>query len=817
MRTSLQTFPFPPVQPCPPRFGNPFGRTTRLHTGRPPKQAALAVALAVAWCVASPSFAQDSLALKPQRELIPPPASPKKDEKTPTFASGLRMDRWQDRYTVIEGDAEVRKREQTIQADKIKYDDVEDEVHATGNVRTFKNGDRFVGPEMRMQVDKQLGFFDSPTFFLKAKDARGDAKRVDFTGNDQYRLTDAKYTTCKPGDDSWYLRSKDVKLDYAEQEAEAKDATLYFKDVPIGYAPWFPFALYSGRRSGFLSPTFSQSNTRGIEVAAPFYWNIAPNRDMTITPRYMSRRGAQAAAHYRYLSEDFSALQAIGYDGETRVEYMPKDNLLGKARWAGRVTHTHRIRPHWTASVDINRVSDITYFSDLSNRIAATGQSYLPTTLSTTYSGNWASSGSWALTTSSNTYQELDDGTGKKLAPIYNIAPLTSFSASRFDIGGFDFSSTAEYKRFTHPTATQLNRWSAYPVLSYPLLRPGMFLIPKIGVHMSHYAMQDQGLVPATRNASRTVPVVSLDGGIVLERETSLFGKEWLATVEPRAFYSYIPFRDQTRIVTDTSTVFDTGRADVTFDQLFTENTYSGTDRFANTNQVTLAVSSRLLDPTTGAERVRVSVGQRFYFADQDIRTAIPGEVPRTGKKSDILLAASGEIAPKFFIDTGLQYTPTLGNNLGTVQRYSLGARYNPEPRKVISALYRYNRNVIDATTNKVLNQFDVSGQWPIANAYGGTIHAVGRVNYSISEKRLVESLFGLEFEASCWTARAVAQRYVTGLQKSTTGVFFQLELNDFVKIGNNPLGLLKRSIPGYAPVNANRADDRDNGLYSYE
>jgi LPS-assembly protein len=773
------------------------------------RRAALALALAQAWGVA---WAQAPLALRSQRDLIAP-ESYKKDEKLPAFATGLRMDRLQDRITVIEGDAEVRKRTQTIRADTIRYDDVEDEVHATGNVRTFKNGDRFIGPELRMRVDQQTGYFDNPTFFLKAKNARGDGSRIDFEGNDLYRVSDAKYTTCGPGDDSWYLKSADLKMDYARDQAIAHDATLYFQDVPIGHAPWFPFALNSGRRSGFLSPTFSQSNTRGIEVATPFYWNIAPNRDATLTPRYMSRRGAQAAGYYRYLSDDYDPVKVQGYNGEARVELMPKDQLLGRSRYGLRWLHDHRFSPNWTARVDYNYVSDINYFTDLSNRIAATGQSYLPTDLYTTYSGSWGGGGSWSAQLRSLTYQELDNGSGSKAATTFDVLPWATFAANRYDIGGFDFSSTGEYKRFSHPTATNLNRWSAYPTLSYPIIRPGLFVVPKFGLHVSHYALRDPGLVANNRSVSRNLPVFSLDSGAVFERDLSLFGRDFLHTIEPRAFYSYIPFRDQSRIATTAGAVFDTGRSDVNFEQFFTENPYSGTDRFANANQLTLAVSSRLLDSTTGAERVRVAIGQRLYFKDQDPRTALPGEVPRTGKKSDVLFAATGEVASKLFLDTGLQYTPSVGK----AQRYSIGARYQPETRKVVSAVYRYNRNVVDAVTAKELNQFDISGQWPLAKAYGGTVHAVGRVNYSISEKRLVEALAGVEFEAGCWTARAVAQRYVTGVQRATTQLFFQLELNDFVRVGNNPLGLLKRSVPGYAPVGQDRATDADRGLFSFE
>lgn len=243
--------------------------------------------------------------------------------------------------------------------------------------------------------------------------------------------------------------------------------------------------------------------------------------------------------------------------------------------------------------------------------------------------------------------------------------------------------------------------------------------------------------------------------------------------------YLRVPVRDQSRMP-----VFDTGLADFNFAQVFADNVYSGADRIADASQVTFGVTSRLLGADKAGERIRVSLAQRYYFANQTV--TLPGEPVRTGRSSDFLAALSGEIAPKLLLDTALQYNP----GSGSVQRGSIGVRWTPELAKTISASYRFRRDQIE--------QVDFAAQWKFdANWYG-----VGRYNYSIRDNKMIEALAGFEYDGGCWVGRFVVQRFVTAAQQSTTALFFQIELNGLSRLGSNPIDLLRRNIPGYSKLN---------------
>jgi LPS-assembly protein len=264
----------------------------------------------------------------------------------------------------------------------------------------------------------------------------------------------------------------------------------------------------------------------------------------------------------------------------------------------------------------------------------------------------------------------------------------------------------------------------------------------------------------------------------------SWFGNSLTQTLEPRIYYLYVPERDQRQFP-----VFDSALTDFNFAQIFGENRYGGGDRIGDANQATAMLTSRLLDPQTGAETLRAAFGQRFYFDTQKV--GLPGETLRSDRQTDFLASLSGRILPKTYADVGIQYNPRLDR----IDRLNVGGRYQPEIGKVLNAGYRYSRDQ--------LGQIDISGQWPIVGGW----HAVGRFNYSTKDGRMIESVAGLEFDGGCWVGRVVLQRLATQTQNSNTALFFQLELNGFTKVGSNPLDILRRSVPGYGIINQPASD----------
>ena len=291
----------------------------------------------------------------------------------------------------------------------------------------------------------------------------------------------------------------------------------------------------------------------------------------------------------------------------------------------------------------------------------------------------------------------------------------------------------------------------------------------------------------------RNLPIFSVDAGVAFERDFSWFGKSLAQTLEPRLYYLLVPQRTQNNIP-----VFDSGLADFNFATIFSDNTYSGVDRIADANQITAALTSRLLDPQTGEEYVRGMIGQRYYIARQNV--TLPGEPARPGGTSDFLAALSGRLMPNTYADTAWQYDPREGQT----ERFVVGGRWQPDFAKVLNASYRYTRDHSGITGGTPgIRQVDFSGQWPLAQGWYG----VGRFNYSIREKKIIETVGGLEYNGGCWVGRLVLQRYATASGDTNTALFVQLELNDFSKIGSNPLELLARRIPGYGRINQPPSD----------
>jgi LPS-assembly protein len=334
-----------------------------------------------------------------------------------------------------------------------------------------------------------------------------------------------------------------------------------------------------------------------------------------------------------------------------------------------------------------------------------------------------------------------------------------------------------EYVEFSHPTLINGKRLVLNPSASYPLLSDtAVYVTPKLALHSTQYVMGANNTA-ALPDASRTLPLFSLDSGVAFERETQFFGNNYVQTLEPRAFYVYVPYHNQNLLPN-----FDTAQADFSFTQIFTENRFFGNDRIGDANQVTLATTTRVLSEDNGAERFKLTLGERFSFIAPQVYLLTPAG---NTAKSDILLAVGGRMTPALSLDSEMDYDP----NQSHAQRYSWIARYRPEPGKTFNFGYRFQRNT--------MRQTDVSGQWPLSKNWG----TVARMNYSFQDKRILDSIAGLEYNQSCWTLRLVAQHYTTATRQSNTGFFVQLELNDLMQVGSDPLSLLKQNVPGYAKL----------------
>lgn len=712
-------------------------------------------ALAAALCAAAAVQAQDAA-----------PAA-----KGPTTIDAEKIEGVSDLEVTARGSVELKRDDLTIFSEFLKYNQELGRVEAEGGVRLQRGNDRFFGPRLRYNTTDDTGEFEEPTYLLQREQtARGRASRIEFLGQDRMRLRDATFTTCEPGRDDWVLLVEELELDYPAEEGRARQPRLRFLDTTIAALPFATFPLEKRRKSGFLTPYYSQTTSRGLELGVPYYWNIAPEQDATLTPVYMTKRGTQLKTAYRYLDPK--------YAGELKLELLPDDKEFKRTRHGLSLQHSHRFGPSASAQLDFNRVSDDRYFVDLGSQVRQVSVGNLNRDAIFNYSGAIGDQG-YSLQARIQRFQTLQD----PLAPIvspYHRVPQLSFGATRNDIAGlFDAGLPAELVRFSHPTLIQGTRVTLNPTLSAPLLAPGWFLTPKLGLRYARYSLDQPGVgQPPQPHAS--IPWGSVDGGLVFERGARWFGESLTQTLEPRLFYVHVPFRNQ-----DPIPLFDTGLADFNYAQLFTENRFSGGDRFGDTEQVTLALTTRLLG-AGGQEAFRATVGQRHYFRNERVGLT-PATPLRTVDNSDLLASVGGRFARHWSFDTTVQYNPRQTR----AERYSASVRFSPEIAKLVSASYRFNRDV--------LRQLDVSGQWPV----GAGWYAVGRYNYSVRDKRLLEGLGGFEYNAGCWVFRAVLQRLQAAAQISATAFHFQLEFVGFGQVGaGDVVQLLKRNIPGYAVTN---------------
>lgn len=700
-------------------------------------------------------------------------AAAQAQEDTPTTVDARKIEGVSDLEVTARGDAEIRRDEVTVFGQYLRYNQEFGRVDAEGGVRMQSGVDRFSGPSLQYDTLDDTGEMAQPRFLLQRESpARGSADRMEFLGKNQYRLFDASFTTCKPGQDDWFLQASQLDLDYDAQEGHAKHPRLRFLDHTVLAFPFASFPLENSRKSGFLTPYYSTTSTRGFEVGIPYYWNIAPEHDATFTPVYMARRGEQLKTNFRYLGQS--------YTGEARFEYLPDDPIFGRTRTGTSWQHTETFRPGLIGQVDWNKVSDDRYFVDLSSQVKQVSVSNLPQTASLTESTRLPGGGTLTALARVQKFQTLQD----PLAPIvppYHRVPQLNATAAYNDIGGLvDAKLPAEYVRFVHPTMLQGDRLSITPSFALPRISPGGYLTPKVGMRAVSYGLDrppDSGESTAPRKA---IPWLSVDSGLVFERPSSLYGEKATQTFEPRLFYVYVPYHNQ-----DDIPVFDTTLADFNYPQLFSENRFVGGDRFGDANQFTAALTSRFLY-ADGQEGLRATIGQRYYFSDE--RVALDSATGlRRANQSDILTSIGGRFRTRWTFDLTSQYDP----QSHTVERYGAQARYSPERAKVLNLSYRYQRDV--------LRQVDISGQWPIAGGWYG----VGRYNYSFLDQRLLEGLAGAEYNAGCWVFRAVVQRLQAAANVASTALIFQLEFTGVGQVGTaEAVQLLRRDVPGYSALN---------------
>jgi LPS-assembly protein len=746
------------------------------------------LAAALMACCASQALAQPappaSAASAPALQ-ISPRLTPRKADDVPLPVTVLadEIRGRPDLETVAEGNVELRRGSVVLRADRVSYEHADDLAHARGRVRIEANGNLFTGPELQLHLQRFEGFFLQPEYFIARTGAGGSAQRIDFIDSKRAQVIGATYTSCGrdgSGAPAWVLSAARVKMDFEANEGVAERAVLRFYGVPLLAAPVLSFPLTEERKSGWLPPTVNIDNRSGIEFALPYYWNIAPNRDATITPTVLSRRGVGLDTEFRYLERNDR--------GQVSLNVLPSDRVADRSRHALQFQHEgERLRVHYAANV--LRVSDDAYWQDFPRSLPLLTPRLLPHDLQA--DRRFVLGGEWTAYSRVQHWQVLQAPVTDLIDAPYQRSPQVGVRGAGVLPLGIEYSLETELNRFTRPpNALDLaprpegTRWHALGVLSRPFTRPGWWVVPRVAVNAASYT------VDGLPHASRVIPTTSVDAGALFERDATWFGRSLRQTLEPRVLYVNTPFRDQSALPN-----FDAAGKDFNEVSLFSENAFSGIDRVSDAHQLTAGVTTRLIEPANGAELLRLGLAQRVLLRDQ--RFTPEGEV-LSQRFSDLLLLGSSRLGSKWTVDAAVQYSPELNR----AKRSVLRARYSPGPFRTVSAGYRLTRGASE--------QVDVGWQWPVYGpgpggkpaagngGCGGTLYSVGRVNYSMRDSRVTDSLIGFEYDAGCWIARVVGERLSTGRTEATTRLLLQLELVGLSRLGSNPLRVLKDNIPGY-------------------
>ena len=715
---------------------------------------------------------------------------------------------------VLEDGAMIRRPGLTVRADRIVYDQSQDHLQAQGQVRLSRQGNLFEGPRLDLQVDSFQGEFEAPNYRL-SQGGHGNASKVDFIDEDRMVIQQARYTTCRvtPGPEwlpEWFMKATQISTDSAEGMGRAENVQVQFYGYQSPTLPDVKFPLESNRMSGLLAPVVAIDSVSGIELMQPYYWDIAPNRDATFITRAMSKRGVGLESEFRYLESD--------YNGQVRLNWLPHDALRNENRWGLSTQHNGSIDTgvdgigRIGAALSINRVSDDMYWRDFPRTyLGALGQPGAPVALTqrvlpTTGTVSWGRDG-FSMVGLVQRWQTQQD-VSSPITPPYDRAPQITMRYGQWNDRGFDWSIIGDTTRFEADYSRVPNagiapngtRSYTQAQVSRPFTAPWGYITPKLQLHATRYELQSP-LADGNTSVNRVLPTFSLDSGMVLERDTQFFGKGLVQTLEPRVMYVRTPYTNQSLLP-----LYDTGMTDFNMSTIYSENPYVGQDRIVDNNSLTFGVSSRFFDSQSGSELLKLGIAQRLRLTDQRVSiNTNPAEDLRG--LSDLLLAAGTRWNDQVSLDSTVQ----LSNQTREVRRSTLQARYNPGPYRLFNVAYRQNK----ATTTPS-EMVDVGWQWPLSDLRWGAKpddsgvrgvgqglgaerwYGVGRVNYSVLDKKPVDMLIGFEYDAGCWLGRVAFERLQSTVTTASTRLMFQIELVGFGRVGVSPLDSLKRNIPRY-------------------
>jgi LPS-assembly protein len=667
-----------------------------------------------------------------------------------------------DDVVTLKGNAEVSQGRQTIVADELKYYRTSERVVASGDVEMISaNGDYIASQAIDVHVPSQIGTLKTAEFKLAqgitSEDgidtvqiaSRGSAETVELEGEGLVSLENATYTTCKEGDDAVLIKARSLELDQTSGVGKARNATIRFMGVPIFYTPYISFPLNDERKSGLLVPGYGSDEESGNIVEIPYYWNIAKNQDATITPRYYTDRGLQVGAEYRRRSKTS--------DTFIYGEYLSDDELYGADRDLLSIQHRQQFTDRINGTVNYNDVSDVDYFNDFRNDVRYFSATYVPRDVALSYSGDFIN-----VLARANEYQIIDPIISEANKP-YERLPSISLG-TRLPDGPFGskFGLSGSYTDFSSESRLEGSRTAVNGSFELPIENIWGYVKPRVSLYHRTYDL-DNVAAGAESSPSFMAPIFSLDAGVYFEKVSSWFGKGALQTLEPRLFYVYAPEEDQ-----DDVPIFDTSQVSLNnFNNIFRENRFYGEDRVGDTNQVTVGITTRMIDSKSGEQRLKASFGQLVLLDDLEQGLRSNSQAIESGL-GDFLAEVQSESAGPWTTYAFVQYDHDL-SEIRTA-RLALGYKPKDDSRKNVYVGYYFSNGFSRDTDQLTLN-----ANWPVSDRW----QLFGSGRYSIEDSESLGTTIGLEYNSCCWKLRFTGNERINtrDIEDKKTSFFIELEL----------------------------------------
>ena len=652
----------------------------------------------------------------------------------------------------------------TITAEEASYDETAGVLQIPKSV-VFENPDLIIfGESAKLLTKEKTTIIDGADYQILSIPARGTARQIRVENGANIELDEVTYSTCTSVDNSWELSAKKIVINNQSGEGKARNLVLRLKDIPIIYLPYLSFPINDQRKTGLLVPNLGRSSKRGLEISLPYYWNLAPNIDLTTTPTLMAKRGVQLSAELRFLT----AIQG----GITQIDYLPNDDIYKKDRTYISHRQTINLPSNWRMKLNGEYASDNSYFEDLTGTMSSTSRTHLLREIQLEhYSENWI------MEIGMDHYQMIDDSIIDEEKP-YRRLPYFNFSGMWGNKAlGLNYALDSEVVFFDKPETISGSRFHVMPEVSAPLNFNGIKITPSMAMDFTKYNLHtanDNSHSMSSVSPERAVPIYSLD-------LTGVFQKTWkngryLQTLEPRILRVYIPYRNQ-----DDFPIFDTIVPDMNGIQLFRKNRYVGQDRLGDTSQISYGITTKVVDANNGNSLFGLTLGQIRYFKDRKV--ALPSESKLTQDSSGYMAMMNMKINKNWSVKLGHMWNTHSNTSMKTTARF----QYKSKQSEIFNVAYRYRRNM--------LKQLDASFSWPVRDHW----NVVGRYNYSILDRKVLERFVGLEYESCCWGIRVISRKHLA-YRNGDTDTSFSIEFvfKGLSDIGDPVENLLDRGILGY-------------------